>query len=144
MLKRDLKFPGNTAKHGSPSGFKHLIKIIRKKKWSGYAKAPCSGPEKVLEYHLNLSFDLKQPVATTMALGHTHGVRLKSGTIKAGISYIWRADDMQQLKTKFLTIYHQKYINLSLRIQPAMDINPIVKINVTGPDQRHCSPTFYQ
>jgi hypothetical protein len=46
----DLKFPGNTAKHGTPSGFNRLIKTIRKKKWSGYAKAPCSGPEKVLEY----------------------------------------------------------------------------------------------
>ncbi len=46
----DLKFPGNTAKHGTSSGFNHLIKTIRKKKWSGYAKAPCSGPEKVLEY----------------------------------------------------------------------------------------------
>ncbi|QBH12320.1 IS91 family transposase [Desulfobacter hydrogenophilus] len=46
----DLKFPGNTAKYGTRSGFNRLIKIIRKKKWSGYAKAPCSGPEKVLEY----------------------------------------------------------------------------------------------
>jgi len=47
---RDLKFPGNAAKHGTPSGFNRLIKTIQKKKWSGYAKAPCSGPEKVLEY----------------------------------------------------------------------------------------------
>ena len=46
----DLKFPGNTAKYGTRSDFNRLIKIIRKKKWSGYAKAPCSGPEKVLEY----------------------------------------------------------------------------------------------
>ena len=45
-----LKFPGNTATSGTPSGFGKLIKTIRKKKWSGYAKSPCSGPEKVLEY----------------------------------------------------------------------------------------------
>lgn len=46
----DLKFPGNTDKYRTSAGFNRLIKIIRKKKWSGYAKAPCSGPEKVLEY----------------------------------------------------------------------------------------------
>lgn len=46
----DLKFPGNTVTLGTPSGFDRLIKTIRKKKWSGYAKSPCSGPEKVLEY----------------------------------------------------------------------------------------------
>jgi len=46
----NLIFPGNTTKFSTPSGFNHLIKIIRKKKWSGYAKSPCSGPEKVLEY----------------------------------------------------------------------------------------------
>lgn len=45
-----LKFPGNTAKLGTTAGFTGLIKIIRKKKWSGYAKTPCSGPENVLEY----------------------------------------------------------------------------------------------
>lgn len=45
-----LKFPKETARHGTPAGFNHLIKVIGKKKWSGYAKAPCSGPEKVLEY----------------------------------------------------------------------------------------------
>ncbi|MCP3942765.1 MAG: IS91 family transposase [Desulfobacteraceae bacterium] len=46
----ELKFPGKTAEHGTPSGFNRLIKTIRKKKWSGWAKTPCSGPEKVLEY----------------------------------------------------------------------------------------------
>lgn len=46
----DLKFPGNTAILGTTAGFTGLIKTIRKKKWSGYAKAPCSGPENVLEY----------------------------------------------------------------------------------------------
>ncbi len=45
-----LKFPGKTAKHGTPSGFNRLIKTIKRKKWSGYAKSPSSGPEKVLEY----------------------------------------------------------------------------------------------
>lgn len=48
--KGDLKFPGNTAKHGIPAGFNRLIKTIKKKKWSGFAKSPCSGPQKVLEY----------------------------------------------------------------------------------------------
>jgi len=46
----DLKFPGKTAKYETTDGFNHLIKIIKKKKWSGWAKSPCSGPEKVLEY----------------------------------------------------------------------------------------------
>ncbi|WP_321495980.1 transposase [uncultured Desulfobacter sp.] len=46
----DLKFPGNTATLGTTAGFTGLIKTIREKKWSGYAKAPCSGPENVLEY----------------------------------------------------------------------------------------------
>ncbi len=46
----DLKFPGKTAKLGTSSEFKRLVKTIWKKKWSGYAKSPCSGPEKVLEY----------------------------------------------------------------------------------------------
>ncbi|WP_024334827.1 IS91 family transposase [Desulfotignum balticum] len=45
-----LKFPGKTEIHGTPTGFKRLIKTIGKKKWSGHAKSPCSGPEKVLEY----------------------------------------------------------------------------------------------
>lgn len=45
-----LKFPGNTVTFGTPSGFDRLIKTIGKKKWSGYAKSPCSGPDKVLEY----------------------------------------------------------------------------------------------
>nr|WP_232364302.1 transposase [Desulforapulum autotrophicum] len=46
----ELKFPGNTDKYGTSAGFNSLIKTIRKKKWSGYAKSPCSGPGKVLEY----------------------------------------------------------------------------------------------
>ena len=46
----ELKFPGNTDKYGTSAGFNSLIKTIRKKKWSGYAKSPCSDPEKVLEY----------------------------------------------------------------------------------------------
>ncbi len=79
-----------------------------------------------------------------MASGHTRGVRRKSGIMKTDISYIRRAEDMQRLKTVFLIIYHKNHTNLSLRYQPAIDINPIVKIIVTGPDQRHCSTTFYQ
>lgn len=48
--KGELKFPGKTQKHGTLAGFNRLIKTIEKKKWSGHAKSPCSGPEKVLEY----------------------------------------------------------------------------------------------
>jgi len=46
----DLKFPGKTAKYETFASFNSLIKIIKKKKWSGWAKSPCSGPQKVLEY----------------------------------------------------------------------------------------------
>ena len=45
-----MQFPGNTAKYEDDIEFDRLIKKIAKKKWSGYAKAPFSGPEKVLEY----------------------------------------------------------------------------------------------
>ena len=43
-----LIFSGNTAKYGNDSEFHRLINKIAKKKWCGYAKAPFSGPEKVL------------------------------------------------------------------------------------------------
>ncbi len=46
----ELKFPGDTAKHRTLAEFNRLIKAIKRKKWSGFAKSPCSGPEKVLEY----------------------------------------------------------------------------------------------
>ena len=49
-VRGELKFPGNTAEFETPDDFRRLVKRIKKKKWSGYAKAPCSGPEKVLEY----------------------------------------------------------------------------------------------
>lgn len=45
-----LKFPGNTAKYESGPEFNRLVRMIEKKKWSGYAKPPFSGPQKVLEY----------------------------------------------------------------------------------------------
>jgi len=45
-----LKFPGNTAKYETESEFNRLVRMIGKKKWSGYAKSPFSGPQKVLEY----------------------------------------------------------------------------------------------
>lgn len=89
-------------------------------------------------------FDLKQPVAAAMASGHTHGVCPKSGTIKTGMFYIWKTENMQQRKPGFLIIYHRNYTNLSLHSQPTIDINPIVKVIITGPYQRHCSTTFYQ
>ncbi|NOX35282.1 MAG: IS91 family transposase [Deltaproteobacteria bacterium] len=62
-----LKFPGDTAKYRIPSEFSRLIKTIKRKKWSGYAKSPSSGPGKVLEY-----------------LGrHTHKVAISNYRIKS-------------------------------------------------------------
>lgn len=49
-VQGDLKFPGDTAQFKTPDGFGRLIKTVQRKKWSGYAKSPSSGPEKVLEY----------------------------------------------------------------------------------------------
>ena len=79
-----------------------------------------------------------------MASGHTHGVCPESGTKKTDILFIWKTEDMQQRKPAFLINYQRNYTNLSLHSQPAIDINPIVKVIVTGPYQRHCSTTFYQ
>jgi len=93
---------------------------------------------------LNPSFDLKQPVAKAMASGHTHEVRPESGTIQSIIFCIQGIEDMRQIRTAILTIFHKNHIVFSLHCQTAIDINPIVKTIVTGPDQRHCSTTFYQ
>ena len=79
-----------------------------------------------------------------MASGHTPEVRRKPGTIQTSISYIRKAEYMQQFKTESLSIYHQNHTKLSLHSLPAIDINPIVKIIITDLDQRHCSTAFYQ
>ncbi len=93
----DLKFPGNTAKYGTPSGFNRLIKTIIKKKWSGYAKSPSSGPEKVLEY-----------------LGrYTHRVAISNYRIKSfesdKVVFTWK-DRAQNNATKEMTLDAVEFI----------------------------------
>ena len=93
----DLKFPGDTAKYGAQSGFYRLIKTIRKKKWSGYAKSPCSGPEKVLEY-----------------LGrYTHRVAISNYRIKSfkdgRVIFTWK-DRSQNNATKEMTLDAVEFI----------------------------------
>ena len=79
-----------------------------------------------------------------MASGHTHEVRLESGTIEPGISFIHETQYMRQAKSGIFIIFHKNYRYFLLRDQAVIDINPIVKAIVTGADQRHCSTTFYQ
>jgi hypothetical protein len=93
----ELQFPGNTAKYKNQDQFARLIKTIARKKWSGYAKAPFSGPEKVLEY-----------------LGrYTHRVAISNYRIKSmedgKVSFIWkdRADDN---KTKLMALDVEEFI----------------------------------
>jgi predicted Zn-ribbon and HTH transcriptional regulator len=49
-LKKQLIFPGNTARFESNQAFGQLIKKLSKLKWIAYAKAPFAGPQQVLEY----------------------------------------------------------------------------------------------
>jgi predicted Zn-ribbon and HTH transcriptional regulator len=49
-LKKQLIFPGNTARFESKEEFGQLIKKLSKLKWIAYAKAPFAGPQQVLEY----------------------------------------------------------------------------------------------
>lgn len=49
-LKKQLIFPGNTARFESNEEFGQLIKKLSKLKWIAYAKAPFAGPQQVLEY----------------------------------------------------------------------------------------------
>jgi hypothetical protein len=49
-LKKQLIFPGNTARFESNQEFGQLIKKLSKLKWIAYAKAPFAGPQQVLEY----------------------------------------------------------------------------------------------
>ena len=92
-----LQFPVNTSKYENDDQFDRLIKIIAKKKWSGYAKAPFSGPEKVLEY-----------------LGrYTHRVAISNYRIKSmdngKVSFIWK-DRAEDNKTKLMILDAEEFI----------------------------------
>ena len=93
----ELKFPGNTAKYEDDAEFNRLIRIIAKKKWCGYAKAPFSGPEKVLEY-----------------LGrYTHRVAISNYRIKSmedgKVTFTWK-DRSDDDKTKLMTLEADEFI----------------------------------
>jgi len=93
----DLQFCGNTAKYENNDQFDRLIKIIARKKWSGYAKAPFSGPEKVLEY-----------------LGrYTHRVAISNYRIKSmdndKVGFIWK-DRAEDNKTKLMALDAEEFI----------------------------------
>ena len=47
---RKLIFPGLAAPLQTQAGFSGLIVALRQKRWVVYAKPPCGGPEKVLDY----------------------------------------------------------------------------------------------
>ena len=73
------------------------IKYSRKKKWSGYAKSPCSAPEKVLEY-----------------LGrYTHRVAISNYRIKSfengKVVFTWK-DRAQNNATKEMTLDAVEFI----------------------------------
>jgi len=95
--KTELQFSGKTSKYKNQDQFARLIKTLARKKWSGYAKAPFSGPAKVLEY-----------------LGrYTHRVAISNYRIKSmengKVSFVWkdRADDN---KTKLMTLEAEEFI----------------------------------
>ena len=93
----ELQFPGNTVKYENQDHFDRLIKTIARKKWSGYAKAPFSGPEKVLEY-----------------LGrYTHRVAISNYRIKSmdndKVGFIWK-DRAEDNKTKLMTLDAEEFI----------------------------------
>jgi predicted Zn-ribbon and HTH transcriptional regulator len=50
FVKKELIFPGNTARFESIEEFGQLIQSLAKLKWIAYAKAPFAGPQQVLEY----------------------------------------------------------------------------------------------
>jgi len=93
----ELNFPGDAAKYENDSEFNRLIKKIAKKKWCGYAKAPFSGPEKVLEY-----------------LGrYTHRVAISNYRIKSmekgKVTFTWK-DRSDNNKTKSMTLEAEEFI----------------------------------
>jgi len=92
-----LKFPGETAKYEIEPEFNRLIRKIEKKKWSGYAKSPFSGPGKVLEY-----------------LGrYTHRVAISNYRIKAlydhKVTFTWK-DRSDDSTTKEITLEVAEFI----------------------------------
>ena len=95
--------------------------------------------EAAWDYLVNPVFDLKQSAAKAMASGHTHEVCPESGTMTPGLSLIWKTKDIQQPEPVNLIIFLKNHTHFFLHDKTAVDINSIVKIIVTGPDQRHCS-----
>ena len=45
-----LRFAPASARHGSPTGFTHLLDQLYGQAWGVYTKRPCAGPTQVLEY----------------------------------------------------------------------------------------------
>ena len=93
----ELIFPGKTSIYEDPAEFNRLIKTIARKKWCGYAKAPFSGPEKVLEY-----------------LGrYTHRVAISNYRIKSleddKVTFTWK-DRSDENKTKLMTLTAEEFI----------------------------------
>jgi hypothetical protein len=92
-----LIFPGNMAIYENDSEFDRLIAKIAGKKWCGYAKAPFSGPEKVLEY-----------------LGrYTHRVAISNHRIQSmengKVTFTW-IDRSDKNKTKPMTLDAEDFI----------------------------------
>jgi hypothetical protein len=83
-------------------------------------------------------------MATKMAACHTGGVRLKTGSIDPDPAFILKLNNMRQTTSNNLGHFFKNNFIFSLHRQKTGDINPIVKINASGPYQRHCSTTFYQ
>jgi len=78
-----------------------------------------------------------------MAACHTGEVRLKTGSIDTDLAFISKLNNMRQTIGNNLGYFLKNNFIFSLRCQKTGDINPIVKINASGPDQRYCSTTFY-
>ena len=92
-----LNFPGDTAKYKDDVEFNRLIEKIAKKKWCGYAKAPFSGPEQVLEY-----------------LGrYTHRVAISNYRIQSmedgKVTFTWK-DRSDNNETKLMTLEANEFI----------------------------------
>jgi len=78
-----------------------------------------------------------------MAAGHTGEVRSKTSSIAPDPAFTSKPDNMRQPTDNNLGYFRKNNFIFFLHRQETGDINPIVKINASGPDQRHCSTTFY-
>ncbi len=78
-----------------------------------------------------------------MAACHTGEVRLETGSIDPDLAFISKLNNMRQTISNNLGHFLKNNFIFSLRRQKPGDIKPIVKINASGPDLRHCSTTFY-